>query len=48
MIVYDEDDKTLVSFLNPEMIVDVAGNSEALIEVSSKAKELLTEAFDNV
>jgi len=48
VIVYDEDDKTLVSFLNPEMIVDVTGNSEALIEVSSKAKELLTEAFDNV
>lgn len=48
VIVYDEDEKTVVSFLNPEMMVSVAENSEALIEVSSKAKELLTEAFDNV
>lgn len=48
VIVYDENDKTVVSFLNPEMMVSVAENSEALIEVSSKAKELLTEAFDNV
>ena len=48
VIVYDEDDKTVVSFLNPEMMVSVAGNSEALVEVSSKAKELLTEAFDNI
>ena len=48
VIVYDEDDKTVVSFLNPEMMVSVAGNSEALVGVSSKAKELLTEAFDNI
>lgn len=48
VIVYDEDDKTIVSFLNPEMMVGVAKNSEALVEVSSKAKELLTEAFNNI
>lgn len=48
VIVYDENDKTVVSFLNPEIMVDVAENSEALIEVSSKAKEILTEAFDKI
>ncbi len=48
VIVYDENDKTVVSFLNPEMMVSMAENSEALTEVSSKAKELMTEAFDKI
>lgn len=48
VIVYEEDDKTVVSFLNPEIMVNVAKDSEALTEVSSKAKELLTEVYNNI
>ena len=48
VIVYEEDDKTVVSFLNPEIMVNVAEDSEALTEVSSKAKELLTEVYNNI
>jgi len=48
VIVYEENDKTVVSFLDPAIMISIAKNSEALTEVSTKAKELLTEALNNI
>lgn len=48
VIVYEEDDRTVVSFLDPAMMVSVAKNSESLTEVSAKAKDFLIEAFNNI
>lgn len=49
VIVYEEtENKTVLSILNPELMVSVAKDSEALKEMSSKAKELLSEVLTNV
>lgn len=49
VIVYeDTEDKTILSILNPELMVNVAKDSEALKEISSKAKELLSEVLSKV
>ncbi len=49
VIVYeDSGNKTVLSILNPELMVNVAKDSEALKEISSKAKELLSEVLSRV
>ena len=49
VIVYEEtENKTVLSILNPELMVSVAKDPEALKEMSSKAKELLSEVLTNV
>ena len=49
VIVYEEtENKTVLSILNPELMVSVAKDSEALKEMSSKAKKLLSEVLTNV
>ncbi len=49
VIVYEEsENKTVLSILNPELLVTIAKDSEALKEVSSKAKELLSEVLAKV
>jgi len=46
VIVYEEtENKTVLSILNPEMMVNIAKDPEALKEMSSKAKELLSEVL---
>ncbi|MCH8287526.1 MAG: DUF302 domain-containing protein [Candidatus Marinimicrobia bacterium] len=49
VIVYEEEEgRTTVSILNPEIISEVAKDSAALKEVSSEAKSLLTKVLNNV
>lgn len=49
VIVYEEtENKTILSILNPELMVSVAKDPEALKEMSSKAKELLSEVLAKV
>ena len=49
VIVYEEEEgRTKVSILNPEIISEVAKDSAALKEVSSEAKSLLTKVLNNV
>ncbi len=46
VIVYEEsENKTVLSILNPELMVNVAKDPEALKEISLKAKELLSEVL---
>lgn len=46
VIVYEEsENKTVLSILNPDLMSDIAKDSEALKEVASKAKELLSEVL---
>ena len=46
VIVYEEsENKTVLSILNPDLMLDIAKDSEALKEVASKAKELLSEVL---
>jgi len=49
VIVYEEsENKTVLSILNPDLMADIAKDSEALKEVSSEAKELLSEVLSKV
>lgn len=49
VIVYEEsENKTVLSILNPDLMADIAKDSEALKEVSEKAKELLSEVLSKV
>lgn len=49
VIVYEEsENKTVLSILNPELMANIAKDSEALEEMSSKAKELLSEVLSKV
>ncbi len=49
VIVYEEEEgRTTVSILNPEIISEVAKDSAALKEVSSEAKSLLINVLNNV
>ena len=49
VIVYEEtENKTVLSILNPEMMVNIAKDPEALKEMSSKAKELLSEVLAKI
>lgn len=49
VIVYEEsENKTVLSILNPDLMADIAKDSDALKEVSSKAKELLSEVLSKV
>ena len=49
VIVYEEtENKTVLSILNPELMVSFAKDPEALKEMSSKAKELLSEVLAKV
>ena len=49
VIVYeDSENKTVVSILNPDLMVDIAKDSEALKDVALKAKELLSEVLSKV
>ena len=49
VVVYEEtENKTVLSILNPELMVTVAKDPEALKEMSSNAKELLSEVLAKV
>lgn len=49
VIVYeDSENKTVVSILNPDLMVDIAKDSEALKDVALKVKELLSEVLSKV
>ena len=49
VIVYEEsENKTVLSILNPDLMVDIAKDSEALKDVASEAKELLSEVLSKV
>jgi len=46
VIVHEEtENRTVLSILNPELMVNVAKDAESLKDISSKAKELLSEVL---
>ncbi len=46
VIVYEEsENETVLSIMNPDLMVDIAKDSESLRDVASKAKELLSEVL---
>ena len=49
VIVYEEsENKTVLSIFDPDLMVDIAKDSEALKDVALKAKELLNEVLSKV
>ena len=49
VIVYEEsENKSVLSILNPELMVNIAKDSDAIVDVSAKAKVLLSEVLSKV